>query len=115
MVFEYGTLLDGIGDWSGLRVLDVGTGRSTLPQWMRHQGARVMSFDLPTPAEDGGAASKNASTGWWRGEPACFQPGGLDARPALRDACFDLVTSLSVVEHLDTDLPARAFVPYREQ
>jgi SAM-dependent methyltransferase len=31
------------------------------------------------------------------------------------DASFDLVTSLSVVEHLDTDLPARTFVPYDEQ
>jgi SAM-dependent methyltransferase len=30
-------------------------------------------------------------------------------------ASFDLVTSLSVVEHLDTDLPARTFVPYAEQ
>jgi len=31
------------------------------------------------------------------------------------DASFDLVTSLSVVEHLDTDLPDRTFVPYQEQ
>ena len=31
------------------------------------------------------------------------------------DNSFDLVTSLSVVEHLDTDLPARTFVPYDEQ
>src|SRR4051812_39222274 len=51
-VFEYGTLLDGVRTWSGKRILDVGTGRSTLPQWMIHQGARVFSLDLPTPAED---------------------------------------------------------------
>ena len=31
------------------------------------------------------------------------------------DASFDLVTSLSVVEHLDTNLPERTFVPYQEQ
>ena len=31
------------------------------------------------------------------------------------DERFDLVTSLSVVEHLDTNLPDRAYVPYAEQ
>ncbi len=31
------------------------------------------------------------------------------------DASFELVTSLSVVEHLDTNLPDRVFVPYPEQ
>ena len=41
IVFEYGTLLRSIGSWAGLRVLDVGTGRSTLPAWMCHAGARA--------------------------------------------------------------------------
>src|SRR5205814_2369621 len=50
IVFEYGTLLRSIGSWAGLRVLDVGTGRSTLPAWMCHAGARVTAFDLSTPA-----------------------------------------------------------------
>jgi SAM-dependent methyltransferase len=31
------------------------------------------------------------------------------------DASFDLVTSLSVVEHLDTEFPARTYVPPAEQ
>ena len=31
IVFEYGTLLRALERWSGLRVLDVGTGRSTFP------------------------------------------------------------------------------------
>jgi SAM-dependent methyltransferase len=31
------------------------------------------------------------------------------------EASWDLVTSMSVVEHLDTDLPARTYVPYEEQ
>src|SRR4051794_24326247 len=34
IVFEYGTLLRTIDKWVGLRVLDIGTGRSTLPRWM---------------------------------------------------------------------------------
>jgi hypothetical protein len=51
IVFEYGTLLRAIGRWPGLRVLDVGTGRSTLPRWMSREGAVVTTFDLSAPAE----------------------------------------------------------------
>ena len=37
--------------WAGLRVLDVGTGRSTFPAWMSREGAAVTTFELGKPAE----------------------------------------------------------------
>jgi SAM-dependent methyltransferase len=115
-VFEYGTMLDGIRDWDGLRVLDVGTGRSTLPQWMVHEGARVVSFDLPMPAEDrwGGFQKRVNAIIARRSGPVTAVSGSMCQLP-YADGSFDLVTSLSVVEHLDTNFPDRAYVPYDEQ
>jgi SAM-dependent methyltransferase len=116
IVFEYGTLLRAIGTWPGLRVLDVGTGRSTFPRWMSREGAVVTTFDLSAPAElswGGFQERVNDIVG--------LRPGAIGAvAGSMRSlpfaaASFDLVTSLSVLEHLDTDLPARTFVPYADQ
>ena len=115
-VFEYGTLLRGIPDWRGLRVLDVGTGRSTLPQWMIFHGARVTPIDLPIPAEDRwGGFQERLNKFIARRAGVVAGVAGSMRRLPFRDGSFDLVTSLSVVEHLDTDLPDRTFVPYPEQ
>ncbi len=116
IVFEYGTLLHQIDGWSGLRVLDVGTGRSTLPRWMSRQGAVVTPFDLSTPAERswGGFKERVNRMVTGSGDPMFPVAGSMRDLP-FADASFGLVTSLSVVEHLDTDLPARTFVPYEEQ
>ena len=111
IVFEYGSLLNAVSDWAGLRVLDIGTGRSTLPQWMAAQRARVVSFELPSQYEKkfGGWFGRVAATAHHGVEISELQ-GSMRALP-LADNSFDLVTSLSVVEHLDTDLPSRAYVP----
>lgn len=116
IVFEYGILLRALERWSGLRVLDVGTGRSTFPAWMSHKGAVVTPLDLSVPAEAswGGFHGRvNRLIGRRRG---VIRPvtGSMRDLP-FADNSFDLVTSLSVVEHLDTDLPERTFVPYDEQ
>jgi SAM-dependent methyltransferase len=116
IVFEYGTLLRATDRWTGLRVLDVGTGRSTLPNWMSREGASVTTFDLPNRAEPGAAGFHervNAIVGRRSGTVRGVA-GSMRCLP-FANASFDLVTSLSVVEHLDTDLPDRAFVPYDEQ
>lgn len=115
-VFEYGTLLDGIARWDGLRVLDVGTGRSTLPQWMTHHGSSVTTLDLPTPAEDRwGGFQERVNRIVSRPAGAIAGLAGSMRQLPIADGCIDLLTSLSVVEHLDTDLPDRSYVPYAEQ
>jgi ubiquinone/menaquinone biosynthesis C-methylase UbiE len=116
IVFEYGTLIHQIDAWSGLRVLDVGTGRSTFPGWMSREGAVVTPFDLSKPAErswSGFQERLNRIVG--RSGRAMLPVAGSMRDLPFADCSFDLVTSLSVVEHLDTDLPARTFVGYDEQ
>jgi len=116
IVFEYGTLLQAINRWAGLRVLDVGTGRSTFPAWMSAEGADVTTVELSTPVESAGAGFQERVNRIVSRRPGRIRgvAGSMRQLP-FAGGCFDLVTSLSVVEHLDTDLPRRVFVPYEEQ
>lgn len=116
IVFEYGTLLRAIDGWPNLRVLDIGTGRSTFPNWMSCAGAVVTAFDLSKPAERSwGGFQKRVNDIVGRRHGAVHAVAGSMRCLPFEDASFDLLTSLSVVEHLDTDLPDRTFVPYDEQ
>jgi SAM-dependent methyltransferase len=116
IVFEYGTLLRAVDRWQGRRVLDVGTGRSTLPRWMSAQGATVTSFELVAPVEQVSAGFQHRVDSLIARRPGVVREvaGTMRSLP-FADATFGLVTSLSVVEHLDTDLPGREYVPYDEQ
>lgn len=116
IVFEYGTLLNCIKDWAGLRVLDVGAGRSSLPRWMAKQGALVVAFEYPDQVEKPAIGWRGRINNWVRlrtPEPELAYGTMLDMQ--LPDKSFDLVCSFSVIEHLDTNLPDLRYVPYPEQ
>jgi len=117
IVFEYGTLSSFVPSWRGLRVLDIGTGRSTLPCWMTAQGASVATFEFPQPVEstDGGALARFNQALVRRYRPRLGQVAGDMLELPFRSQAFDVVTCLSVIEHLDTQLPGRLYVPFAEQ
>lgn len=116
IVFEYGVLLNHIAEWNGLKVLDVGAGRSSLPKWMALQGAAVTAFEYPDQVEKPDVGWRGRINQWVQRkspEPALAYGTMLDM--PLPEKSFDLVCSFSVIEHLDTNLPDLRYVPYPEQ
>lgn len=116
IVFEYGVLVNYVRDWKGLRVLDVGAGRSSLPRWMSLQGAHVTAFEYPDQVEKQADGWRGRINQWVQRrvrEPELAFGDMLDM--PLPDQSFDLTCSFSVIEHLDTNLPDLKYVPYPEQ
>ena len=87
-----------------LRIADLGGGRGALAPYLAHRGHRVEAFDLDFKWDAGGDASVEVRFRHWArtvGMRASF--GSLYNVPAA-DGTFDVVTCISVVEH----------VPYKE-
>lgn len=119
IVFEYGILLNALTEWNGLKILDIGSGASSLPHWMVSRGAHATALEMEDPWEARGvvrgiveplnqAILKPTRSGITLKTGSMFD---IDAP----DNSFDLVSSISVVEHVDTKYPERTWNPYDEQ
>lgn len=93
--WEYCTLLEAFkGDFSSMRVLDVGCGRSLFSAYLTTLGARVVTLDLPNPLQEQEAVIKKRS----RYGIDHYNGSMLDI--PFETGSFDLVVSISAIEHL---------------
>ena len=79
-----------VGEPEGLSILDVGSGTSALPVFLGRRGARVVSVDPEV----------------FHGLPGDMTVRAVAALPRLpfKDASFDIVCCISVLEHLPLDI-----------
>ena len=97
-LWEYGKLLNAVGDLRGLQVLDIGPGDSTFCLFMARKGAYVSTIDYPQPF----APDKESFREKCRQGGVAVHCGTMLNMP-YNDGMFDLVTCISTIEHLDTD------------
>ena len=91
-VWEYGKVLSAINltEIEGKKVLDVGTGGSLLPEFLASLGAKVTSVDLEKRMES--VAHKN--------KKITEVVADMTKMP-FKDNSFEIVISVSAIEHLD--------------
>ena len=98
--WEIGLICTYAHDLSGQDVLDIGSGNSTFPVFLKARcGANAVSFDLPIP---------NALPLWWSQRQykkwnVRRDIGDMLALP-YESGSWDLVTCISVIEHLNWEL-----------
>jgi SAM-dependent methyltransferase len=96
--WEYGKLVNFIGDFSNMRVLDVGPGDSTFCLFLARKGAWVTTIDYPQPMVPDMEGFRKS----------CHQNGvgvhcGTMLQLPYKDESFDLVLCISTIEHLDVN------------
>jgi len=97
--WEYGNLLgylwkkQNIGNW---QVLDVGPGDSTFPLYLNKLVGHMTTIDYPSPLEK----PSRARIAKWKKNGITVDKGSMLELP-YEDGSFDLVTCISVIEHLD--------------
>ena len=104
--WEYGKLVSFIGDFMGLKALDVGPGDSTFCLFMAKKGADVTTIDYPQPMAPDIESHRRR----------CLENNvGVNLGTMLhlpyKDSSFDLVTCISTIEHLDTTADWKS-IPY---
>jgi SAM-dependent methyltransferase len=103
--WEYGMMLRGLPSLHGRTILDVGAGPSWLPVYVaRRLGGRVTVLDLAQPYTIEGRVLLERL----REAGVQFQIGDMRAIP-FGDAGFDVVVSISAIEHLSHAADHRSF------
>lgn len=94
--WEYAAFAESLSGWlSGKRVLDVGCGRSLFAGFIASQGANVSTLDLPRPLQPQTEAIDT------RKRMGISHYEGDMRKTDFPDGSFDLVSSISAIEHLD--------------
>lgn len=98
----------------GARVLDIGSALTFLPSWLAARGHSVVASDSDPRMRDWAARLHAAVSdpGLWPQAQLTYETLDVTA-PALPDAAFDVITNVSVLEHLPPSALAAATAAIR--
>lgn len=88
--WEYGMIMKEFKNLKKLKILDVGTGGSLMPEYLASLGAKVTSVDLEKRMESKKSQERGIK----------FVATDMTKMP-FKDNSFDVVMSVSAIEHLD--------------
>ena len=103
--WEYGMMIRGLPDLAGKDILDIGSGPSFLPVYLsRRIRSRVTVLDLPQPF----TIESSEMTRRMEDAGVTLTIGDMRDMP-FPDESFDVVTSISVIEHLSHSADHESF------